>query len=175
MRSPCTRRLPRPQHATRAARFAPAGHTIFAAIVAASILLTACVDSTASSPATATQPTAKPNPQPAPPPPPTINGPSALYRRTTPATYGSDAYALSLGADSAFVIIFPQGDRYWGWAGRYERADSVVVFHYNAWSAAGDLSARATIRGDTLLLRYNSIMQMTDFEDGVYVRDRSAP
>jgi hypothetical protein len=51
----------------------------------------------------------------------------------------------------------------------------VLVFHYNAWSAAGALGARGTLRGDTLLLRYNIIMQLTDFEDGVYVRVPPTP
>ena len=51
----------------------------------------------------------------------------------------------------------------------------MLAFHYNAWSAAGELGARGTLRGDTLLLRYNRVMHMTDFEDGVYVRVPPTP
>lgn len=103
--------------------------------------------------------------------PPVITAPDVLYQRVSPLSYGaSDAYWLSAGADSTFVIVFPDGTTHRGWSGRYTRADSVLVFRYNAWSAAGELSARGTLRGDTLLLEYNPLMQMTDFEDGVYVR-----
>jgi hypothetical protein len=111
------------------------------------------------------------------PPPwaPTITGPAVLYQRVSSARYGSDAYLLSLGPDSAFVIVLPGGGTHWAWSGTYGRADSVLVFRYNAWNAAGESSARGTLRGDTLLLRYNDIMQMTDWEDGVYVRAPRAP
>jgi hypothetical protein len=51
----------------------------------------------------------------------------------------------------------------------------VLVFHYNASRVAGEFAARGTLRGDTLLLRYNRVMHMTDFEDGVYVRSRGTP
>ena len=39
----------------------------------------------------------------------------------------------------------------------------------------GRVGARGTLRGDTLLLRYNRVMNMTDFEDGVYVRVPPTP
>jgi hypothetical protein len=97
------------------------------------------------------------------------------YQRVSPARYGSDAYVLSLGADSAFVIVFADGSRHGGWSGRYARTDSVIFFRYNAWSTAGALDARGTLRGDTLLVQYNTVMQLTDFEDGVYVRAPGTP
>lgn len=176
MRSLSTRRLARTEPATCAARSAPAGRTLFAAILALSIVLAAgCLDTAPSSPATASQPVAKINPPPPPPTLPTITAPSALFRRITPASYGSDSYLLSLAADSAFILIFPNGEMYGAWSGRYERADSVLIFHFQGPSPAGELTARGTLRGDTLLLRYDELMQMTDFEDGVYVRDPRGP
>jgi hypothetical protein len=113
-------------------------------------------------------------------PGPTIAGPSVLYQRVSSMQFGTtDAYLLSLGIDSAFTILYPGpgGVSYWAWSGRYQRAegDSVLVFHYNAWSLAGELAARGTVRGDTLLLEYNDIMAMTDFESGVYVKARFNP
>jgi hypothetical protein len=139
-------------------------------------LATACMDGNGPTSAALGRPGSVPPQSPQPPaplpPPPTISGPAALYQRVTPSSYGSDAYLLSLGADSAFVIEFPDGSSSWGWAGRYERTDSTIVFHYNAWSAAGGLEGRGTLRGDTLFIKYNVIMQMTDFEDGAYVRSR---
>jgi hypothetical protein len=102
--------------------------------------------------------------------PPTIAGAAVLYRRVSPLSYGSAvSYLLSRDADSAFTIIFPDGSKSWAWSGRYERADSVLTFHYNARSGAGEFGARGIIHGDTLFLRYNVLMQLTDFEDGVYI------
>jgi hypothetical protein len=156
---------------TRAAR-ACARRTLLAALAS---LAAGCADDTPSGPAGGRlrgAPIAVTPPPPPPvPPAPTITGPAVLYERASPSAFGMiDAYLLSSGADSAFAIIFPGGTSHWGWSGRYAREDSVLVFHYNAWSAAGELAARGTIRGDSLVLRYNAVMQMTDFEDGVYVR-----
>ena len=145
--------------------------TMFAALVAFAV---ACMD-TNGPPGSPTAPPAgqpTPTPQSPYPPPPDITGPAVLYVRASPSSYGSDAYLMSLGADSAFVIELPNGPLSWGWAGRYERRDSVVIFHYNAWSAAGALGATGIVRGDTMFLKYNVIMQLTDFEDGMYVRSR---
>jgi hypothetical protein len=115
-----------------------------------------------------------------PPPPP--NSPAdarrhltgRLYQRVSPLSYGtSDAYWLSSsGGNGTFQMILPDGLSLWPWTGRYTRADSVLVFRYNAWSAAGELTARGIVRGDTLLLEYNTIMMLMGFEDGVYVRPR---
>ncbi len=119
---------------------------------------------------------------PAPPahdvPAPSTAGPGVLYQRVSePAlSYGvSDAYWLSSDVDSTFVMIFPDGRTHWGWSGRYSRADSVLVFRYNGWSAAGELAARGVVRGDTLVLAYNHVMHLTDFADGVYVRAPARP
>jgi hypothetical protein len=130
-------------------------------------------------------PTARPGapatptlPSSSPPQMPDGTAPGVLYQRVSPLplSYGaSDAYWLSSGADSTFLIVFPDGTTHWGWSGRYTRADSVLRFRYNAWSAGGELSARGIVRGDTLVLAYNPIMQMTDFEDGVYVRTPRTP
>ena len=122
-----------------------------------------------SSPPSVPSPPAAPG-RPADPPPPTIAGAAVLYRRASPLSNGGeDSYLLSREADSAFTIIFPNGSKSWGWSGRYERADSVLTFHYNATSGAGELRARGIIRGDMLFLQYNLAMQLTDFEDGVYI------
>ncbi|MES2524497.1 MAG: hypothetical protein V4617_17490 [Gemmatimonadota bacterium] len=107
--------------------------------------------------------------------PPTITRPSVLYQRVSPSSYGSDAYLLSTGPDSAFVIVFPGGISHHAWSGQYSGGDSVLHFRYNAWSGGGTLGATGFLHGDTLLLKYNTIMQMTDFEDGVYVRAKSFP
>ena len=105
--------------------------------------------------------------------PPTLAGPEVRYQRVSPGY--PDTYVLSLGADRAFVIVSADGSVSGAWSGRYARADSVLVFHYNASRVAGEYAAHGTLRGDTLLLRYNFAMNMTDFEDGVYVRVPGTP
>jgi hypothetical protein len=170
MRSPVTSKSAGPAPATRAASTAPAGCTLLAALFS---LAAGCAGSTPSEPAPPGRPAAPTNPS----LPPAVSGPPApgLYQRVSPSRYGPDAYLLAPGAENAFVMIFDGGRTYPGWSGRYTRADSVLDFRYDAWSAAGELAARGILRGDTLLLRYNAVMQWTDFEDGVYVRSPVTP
>ena len=138
-----------------------------ALLAAVAPLAAGCADSTPSGPPI----TGTPVTPPPPPPAPTITGPAVLYQRVSPLSHGpSDAYLLSSGTDSTFVMIFPGGGTHWAWSGRYGReGDSVLVFRYHAYGTAGEPAARGTLRGDTLLLRYGGHMQLTDFEDGVYV------
>ena len=57
---------------------------------------------------------------------------------------------------------------YGGW---YERTGSQITFGWDGWSLAGPWGATGTLRGDTLHVAYNSVMQLTDFVDGDYVRE----
>ena len=54
--------------------------------------------------------------------------------------------------------------------GRWTRSDSTVVFEWDGWSTAGPWGATATVRGNELVVRYNLIMLLSDFEDATYVR-----
>lgn len=51
-------------------------------------------------------------------------------------------------------------------SGRYSRTDLTFTFH---WDGA-EAGATGTLRGDTLDIRYNEKMSMSDFIDGPYVR-----
>ena len=53
--------------------------------------------------------------------------------------------------------------------GAYTATDSEIVFHWEGWSVAGPWEATGTLTVDMLTVKYNLIMQMTDFEDAVYV------
>jgi hypothetical protein len=48
-------------------------------------------------------------------------------------------------------------------------ANGVITFEWEGWSVAGPWGATATISDDSLSVEYNLIMQLTDFEDAVYV------
>jgi hypothetical protein len=62
---------------------------------------------------------------------------------------------LSIGAD---------------YRGGYTEANGAVSFAWEGWSVAGSWGATGTLQGDSLTVHYNSIMQLTDFADAVYVR-----
>ena len=69
--------------------------------------------------------------------------------------------------DGAFVL------RYQGlgleYRGGYTESNGVIVFDWEGWSSAGAWGATGTLKGDTLTVRYNTIMALTDFEDASYV------
>ena len=140
-----------------------ARHARFVAILPIAV---ACGEST---PAAPTSPVPTPV---APVPASSDSGHAVLYQRVARMSSGmTDAYRLS-EADSTFVIVFNGSATYDGWAGKYQRTDSLLVFHYKATNIQGELAATGILRGDTLVLSYNTIMHDTDFEDGKYVRQR---
>jgi hypothetical protein len=57
-----------------------------------------------------------------------------------------------------------------GYRGGYTEANDVIVFEWEGWSAAGPWGATGTVKGDSMTVQYNLIMQLTDFEDAGYVR-----
>ena len=71
--------------------------------------------------------------------------------------------------DSTFALEFVNS-RYgaFAYAGRFTRTDSRITFIWEGWSTAGPWGAEGTLRGDSLSVRYNLIMQLTDFIDGTY-------
>ena len=134
------------------------------------VLSTACGSSAP------TSPTAIPQPLPvaAPTAPPTrtfppLSGPSRTFvfdrelkSRVSDYTRKS---SFVLYDNGAFVLRFSGPGEY---RGGYTVADGVITFEWEGWSAAGPWGATGTIRGDSLTVEYNFIMQLTDFEDAVY-------
>jgi hypothetical protein len=64
------------------------------------------------------------------------------------------------------VLRYPGTGEY---RGRYSLTDGVIAFDWEGWSTAGPWGATGTLTGDSLTVQYNFIMQMTDFEDALYV------
>jgi hypothetical protein len=54
--------------------------------------------------------------------------------------------------------------------GTYEEQNGTVTFRWEGWSIAGPWGATGTIAGDSLTVRYNEIMELSDFENAVYTR-----
>ena len=134
-----------------------------------------------------TAPPSDPN-RPSPPPPatngppppfPTVSnaeiydGPAPLYDELTPYHGSTLPSRYVLFNDGKFQLQF-SSYRFgiFSYAGRYSRTDSVITFTWDGWSTAGPWGSTGTLRGDTLSVRYNMIMMLTDFIDGDYVRSR---
>jgi len=80
-----------------------------------------------------------------------------------------------LFADSTFALEF-DSPRFgtFIYSGRYRRVNSKLVFGWDAWSTAGPWGAEATQQGDSLKVTYNSVMMLSDFVGGTYVRATSS-
>jgi hypothetical protein len=113
-----------------------------------------------------------PAPTPAPAHPITAlpsSGPVAVYdRQTVSVIPGSSRYVIY--GEGVFSLEYIRPD--WGffeYRGHYSRADSSIAFSFDGWSIAGPWLATGIVRRDSsIVVRYNVIMQLSDFEDGVY-------
>lgn len=72
--------------------------------------------------------------------------------------------------DSTFTLQFASAVRPFEYQGRYTRADSTITFDWDGWSLAGPWGATGTWNGDSLAVKYNVVMMLTDFMDATYVR-----
>jgi hypothetical protein len=70
--------------------------------------------------------------------------------------------------NGAFVLMFPSiGEG--GYRGGYTETNGAITFEWEGWSVAGPWGATGTLKDGSLTVRYNGIMQLTDFEDAVYL------
>lgn len=107
---------------------------------------------------------------------PALTRPGTVYHAADAELYSSwVGYAMDsryvLHADGTFVMQFVSTR--WGcvgYTGRYTRAGSEITFDWDGWSIAGPWGATGTLDGDALTVRYNLIMALSDFVDGVYTR-----
>lgn len=116
--------------------------------------------------------------EPTAPEPPTIEGwylfpvpaGATAYYRVTPS-YLPHAKRYVFYNDSAFAAQYlsPWGSLY-DYGGRFVRQDSIIHLYFDNGSVAGSWEARATLSGDSLTVRYNALMSLDDFEDGIFVR-----
>ena len=134
------------------------------------VLSTACGSSGPTSPTATPQPL----PVPAPTAPPTktfppLSGPSRTFTFDRELSYRVSDYtrksSVVLYDNGAFVLRFSGPGEY---RGGYTVSNGVITFEWEGWNVAGPWGATGTIRGDSLTVEYNLIMQLTDFEDAVY-------
>jgi hypothetical protein len=109
----------------------------------------------------------------------TTGGPSSpvggKYERVSPSTSpGTSWYEFE--DNHRFTLFYHLPDMApFGWGGRYARVGSRLHLNFDAWSAAGPMQADAMLNGDSLWVEYNIVMMLTDFEDGLYVRQSPPP
>jgi len=91
-----------------------------------------------------------------------------------PATtyHGSPlASRFVLHDDGSFALPYSSArHQFFAYQGTYREANGAVIFDWEGWSAAGPWGATATITDEALDVRYNLIMQLSDFVDKVYRR-----
>src|SRR5207237_1359150 len=140
-------------------------------------LLAACADTTAPLPQSRAVPAAAPTTVPpaaapyAPAPAfPALTKPGTIYVETG-LVYGSSAYHG--GELASRVVLYDDGrlgiqfsSPRWGffeYGGNYARTDSTLSLTFEGWSVMGPWLATGTLSGDSLAIRYNQVMQLTDF------------
>ena len=143
------------------------------AVILFLVLSAACGGAAPTSP-TGTVQAATPFPPTPPPGPsfPPLEGPSRTFVFNRELSYPVSDYTKKsqfvLYDNGSFILQFPsigQG----GYRGGYREANGLVAFACEGWSPAGVWSATGAFTGNTLTIRYNDIMYLTDFEDAVYV------
>lgn len=96
-------------------------------------------------------------------------GSSATYDRVSSSFIpGTSRYVLYGDGSFKLQYVTPSGS--FEYPGTYQLADPIVTLRFDGRSAAGPWLADGVLSGDSLIVRYNVVMQLSDFEDGVYLR-----
>lgn len=72
--------------------------------------------------------------------------------------------------DGSFALQYSNAASTGEYRGRYKEVDGNITFEWEGWSIAGPWGASGSVTANSLTVRYNFIMQMSDFEDAVYRR-----
>ena len=111
--------------------------------------------------------------EPSAPPPSLTNFPvpssaASVYDRTSPSLYANGSRYV-IYDNGTFSLQFPFGE----YLGRYSRKDSAITFQFDGWSVMGPWLADGIFAGDSLTVKYNEVMNLSDFEDGTYTQSTS--
>ena len=149
-----------------------------AALVALLALATACTDAT---PPTAPTSTADSTSTPAPGSGsvprgfPEVSEPARIFVAVHSPLYPIHASPLAsryvLYDDGTFALQYSSANYpFFEYRGAYREANALITFEWEGWSVAGPWGATGKISDDALAVQYNLIMQLSDFEDGIYIR-----
>lgn len=99
---------------------------------------------------------------------------SWAYGRTSPSTFpGSQRYVFH-EHDDRFSLQFWTPNRVFEYGGRYTVRGARITLIFDASNQAGPWLAEAILDARSLVVTYNVIMMLADFEDGVFVRVEEA-
>lgn len=142
---------------------------VYRCVCVALLLSAACGSSVPTAPTAVPQPVAVALQPPAAPFPP-LTGSSRTFNFERELSYRVHDYTTKsqviLYDNGAFVLRF---DGIGAYRGAYSQAGGALAFAWEGWSPAGVWQASGTLDKESLAVRYNDIMRMTDFEDAVYV------
>ena len=101
---------------------------------------------------------------------PSISRPGVgFYRVTSSFIPGYSRYVLY--EDGTFSLQYLRPDvGFFEYPGKFSGAASALTFEFDGWSTAGPWLANGVVDGNSLTVKYNTIMMLSDFEDGVYSR-----
>jgi hypothetical protein len=115
-----------------------------------------------------------PSPRPEPPlgrPPglPPVSSPARIYESPAPLNYPLQPWTQGsrfvLYDDGTFALQYGGPGDY---LGTYRETNGIVTFGWEGSSTAGPWGATGMLGEKTLTVRFNLVMQMSDFEDAVY-------
>jgi hypothetical protein len=104
---------------------------------------------------------------------PAPSSPAGIYDRTSASFIpGNSRYVIYENGTFSLQYVRPD----WGffeYPGKYSLTDSGITFQFDGWSVAGPWLADGIVAGNSLTVKYNVVMVLSDFEDGVYIRSTS--
>ena len=112
------------------------------------------------------------------PPFPAVSKPARIYVAEKESSYvGYHGGALQsryvLYDDRAFALQYTSARfGHFEYRGTYAESNGEVVFHWEGSGSAGSWGATGVLTEASLTVSYNFIRQISDFEDGVFLRTR---
>jgi len=106
---------------------------------------------------------------------PAVSPPARIYVAVDSPLYPIHGSPLAsryvLYDDGTFALQYSSANYpFFEYRGAYKEANALITFEWEGWSTAGPWGATGSLSDDSLTVRYNIIMQLSDFEDGVYRR-----
>jgi hypothetical protein len=108
---------------------------------------------------------------------PAVSRPARIYVAVNWPSYAMHGSPLAsqyvLYDDGTFALQYSSANYpFFEYRGTYKEANALITFEWEGWSTAGPWGATGSLSDDSLSVRYNLIMQLSDFEDGIYIRAR---
>jgi hypothetical protein len=98
----------------------------------------------------------------------------SLVREQSIGHHGTVESRYVLHEDGTFGLQYLTKEfGFFQYSGRYTRTDTLVAFAFENGAFAPVWEASGVLAGDSLTVRYNTMMSLSDFVDGVFVRSEA--